>query len=154
MDTALQDRSGFLDGVEGAVDTNETLHILLPSAHKYDLTNAIHIPRALLPLRIWGQTDHTGTPYCRARITGLDESDIIDVGSLPETDAQNPLDVTQLVFDLLIDALIHLMLYLVTKLLGLGVSFGTYAFMVVFALLREHAEIGDLLLGWSWRMIE
>lgn len=78
------------DTSEAIKKTDHTLsvtHILLPSAHAYTLPFTLRIPEQLHPVRIVGQTDRHGKPYCRACITGVDPSDIVDVDLMSEHEA-------------------------------------------------------------------
>ncbi|EMD85139.1 hypothetical protein COCC4DRAFT_66619 [Bipolaris maydis ATCC 48331] len=51
-----------------SVGSNAVLHVLLPSAHKYRIDETIHVPPAILPLRISGQTHSDGNPYVYAKL--------------------------------------------------------------------------------------
>jgi hypothetical protein len=82
----LHDRDGHAVAEEIGSTTSIT-HILLPSAHMYTLPFTLHIPKHIHPVRVVGQTDHNGKPYCRARIIALDSSDVIDVDLLSESEA-------------------------------------------------------------------
>ena len=72
-----------LDGL----DTRSAIHILFPSTHTYDFPITLHIPETARPVKIVGQTDCSGQPYCRACIIGVDSSDVVDVGLLLEHEA-------------------------------------------------------------------
>ncbi|KAG9632746.1 hypothetical protein KCU95_g13387, partial [Aureobasidium melanogenum] len=63
------------------------MYILLPSASAYTLPFTLHIPQKLQHVRVVGQTDRTGKPYCRACIIGVDPSDVIDIDLLAEHEA-------------------------------------------------------------------
>ncbi|KAH0136225.1 hypothetical protein KCU67_g16109, partial [Aureobasidium melanogenum] len=63
------------------------MYILLPSATIYTLPFTLHIPQQLRHVRIVGQTDRSGKPYCRACIIGVDPSDVIDIVLLAEHEA-------------------------------------------------------------------
>ncbi|KAG9530359.1 hypothetical protein KCU93_g2639, partial [Aureobasidium melanogenum] len=63
------------------------MYILLPSADTYTLPFTLHIPQQLQHVRVVGQTDRSGKPYCRACITGVKPSDVIDVDLLAEHEA-------------------------------------------------------------------
>jgi hypothetical protein len=67
--------------------TRSFTHILLPSTHTYTLPFTLRVPQWLHPVRIVGQTDRNGKPYCRARIIGVDPSDVVDIDLLSEPKA-------------------------------------------------------------------
>jgi hypothetical protein len=67
--------------------TRSFTHILLPSTHTYTLPFPLRVPQWLHPVRIVGQTDRNGKPYCRARIIGVDPSDVVDIDLLSEPKA-------------------------------------------------------------------
>ncbi|TIA40968.1 hypothetical protein D6C78_02135 [Aureobasidium pullulans] len=69
------------------LDTRSAIHILFPSTHTYDFPITLHIPETAQPVKIVGQTDCSGQPYCRACIIGVDSSDVVDVGLLLEHEA-------------------------------------------------------------------
>jgi hypothetical protein len=65
-------------------NTCSVTHILLPSTHTYTLPFTLRVPQWLHPVRVVRQIDRNGKPYCRARIIGVDPSDVVDVDLLPE----------------------------------------------------------------------
>ena len=69
-------------------NSKNVVHILLPAVHHYTISEPVHIEPELRPLRICGQKDCYGLPYCRANITGLDISDIEDIEQLHQTPAK------------------------------------------------------------------
>ncbi|THY38736.1 hypothetical protein D6C98_10270, partial [Aureobasidium pullulans] len=69
------------------LDTRSAIHILFPSTHTYDFPITLHIPETAQPVKIVGQTDCSGQPYCRACIIGVNSSDVVDVGLLLEHEA-------------------------------------------------------------------
>jgi hypothetical protein len=75
------DKSGTVKKTDGV---RSVTHILLPSTHTYTLPFTLRVPQWLHPVRVVGQTDRNGKPYCRARIIGVDPSDVVDVDLLPE----------------------------------------------------------------------
>ncbi|CAD0086919.1 unnamed protein product [Aureobasidium vineae] len=62
-------------------------YILLPSTHSYTLPFTLRIPKQLQAVKVVGQTDRSGKPYCRACIIGVDPSDAVDVDLLAEHEA-------------------------------------------------------------------
>jgi len=74
-------------GIKNTDHTLSVTHILLPSAHSYTLPFTLRVPEELHPVRVVGQTDRNGKPYCRACIIGVDLSDIVDIELLPEHEA-------------------------------------------------------------------
>ena len=74
-------------GIKNTDHTLSVKHILLPSAHPYTLPFTLRVPEELHPVRVVGQTDRNGKPYCRACIIGVDLSDIVDIELLPEHEA-------------------------------------------------------------------
>ncbi|KAI5259569.1 hypothetical protein E4T42_00093 [Aureobasidium subglaciale] len=73
--------------IDNPDDPGKVVHILLPSTHAYAVPFTIRIPERLRPVRVVGQTDCSGKPYCRACILGVDPSDVIDVDLLQEHEA-------------------------------------------------------------------
>lgn len=67
--------------------SSSVTYILLPSASIYTLPFTLHIPQQLQNMRVVGQTDRTGKPYCRACIIGVDPSEVVDVDLLAEHEA-------------------------------------------------------------------
>lgn len=63
------------------------MYILLPSTHTYTLPMTLRVSEAVKPVRVVGQTDCSGKPYCRACIIGVDPSDVVDVDLLAEHEA-------------------------------------------------------------------
>lgn len=55
------------------------VHILLPSAHSYELPTELDFPAELRPVRVTGQKDCHGRPYCRGVIRGVAEGAVVDV---------------------------------------------------------------------------
>lgn len=77
------------EAIEGTNNTRSVTHVLLPSAHTYTLPFILRIPQGLQPVRIVGQTDRNGKPYCRACITGVDPADVVEVELLSEHEDAN-----------------------------------------------------------------
>jgi hypothetical protein len=75
------DKSGAL---RKSHNTRSVTHILLPSTHTYTLPFTLRVPQGLQPVRVVGRTDRNGKPYCRARVIGVNPSDVVDVDLLPE----------------------------------------------------------------------
>ena len=78
---------GTSESIKKTDQTPSVTHILLPSAHTYTLPFTLRIPQELHPVRIVGQTDRNGKPYCRACIVGVDLSDVVDVDLMSEHEA-------------------------------------------------------------------
>lgn len=78
---------GTSEVIKNTDHTLSVTHILLPSAHPYTLPFTLRVPEELHPVRVVGQTDRNGKPYCRACIIGVDLSDIVDIDLLPEHEA-------------------------------------------------------------------
>jgi hypothetical protein len=78
------DKSGVIKKTD---KTRSVTHILLPSTHTYTLPFTLRIPQGLYPVKVVGQTDRNGKPYCSARIIGVDPSDVVDVDLLSESKA-------------------------------------------------------------------
>jgi hypothetical protein len=75
------------EGLDEVDPTRSVTHILLPSTHTYTLPFTLRIPKQLHPVRVVGQTDRNGKPYCRACIIGVDPSHVVDVDLLSEHEA-------------------------------------------------------------------
>lgn len=84
--TYLRDygKSGVIEKID---NTRSVTHVLLPSTQTYTLPFTLRIPQELHPVRIVGQTDRNGKPYCRACVTGVDSSDIVDIDLMSEHEA-------------------------------------------------------------------
>jgi len=78
---------GTSEVIKNTDHTLSVTHILLPSAHPYTLQFTLRVPEKLHPVRVVGQTDRNGKPYCRACIIAVDLSDIVDIELLPEHEA-------------------------------------------------------------------
>ncbi|KEQ71126.1 hypothetical protein M436DRAFT_52118 [Aureobasidium namibiae CBS 147.97] len=78
---------GTSEVIKNTDHTLSVTHILLPSAQPHTLPFILRVPEELHPVRIVGQTDRNGKPYCRACIIGVDPSDIVDIELLPEHEA-------------------------------------------------------------------
>lgn len=63
------------------------MYILLPSTDTYTLPITLRVSDAFKLVRVVGQTDRGGKPYCRACIIGVDPSDFVDVDLLAEHEA-------------------------------------------------------------------
>jgi hypothetical protein len=68
-----------VDKCRNEVDSEVLIYILLPSAHAYQLPIALDFAKSAVPIKIIGQTQHDGKPYCRGRITGVHSVKILDV---------------------------------------------------------------------------
>ncbi|KAG9564704.1 hypothetical protein KCU71_g8750, partial [Aureobasidium melanogenum] len=94
-DVAVKGFGGVYDDLPALVEHLRTLrqdpefsaviYILLPSAHRYDLTIDLRSDTALLPLKLRGQRDYSGKALCRSYIRGMPLGvDLKDVDSLPK----------------------------------------------------------------------
>lgn len=63
------------------------MYILLPSTHPYKLPILLRVSNAIKPVRVVGQTNRSGKPYCRACLSGVDPSAVVDVNLLAEFEA-------------------------------------------------------------------
>ncbi|KAG9952076.1 hypothetical protein KCU85_g2383, partial [Aureobasidium melanogenum] len=73
--------------VNKSPETLPFTYILLPSTTTYTLPFTLYLPQHFQHVRVVGQTDRAGKPYCRACITGVNPSDIVDVDLLAEHEA-------------------------------------------------------------------
>ncbi|KAG9830951.1 hypothetical protein KCU63_g14566, partial [Aureobasidium melanogenum] len=94
-DVAVKGFGGVYDDLPALIEHLRTLrqdpefsaviYILLPSAHRYELTIDLRSDTALLPLKLRGQRDYSGKALCRSHIRGMPLGvDLKDVDSLPK----------------------------------------------------------------------
>ncbi|THY35564.1 hypothetical protein D6D01_01238 [Aureobasidium pullulans] len=99
-------------------DIRSAIHVLFPSTHTYNFPITLHIPEAAQRVKIVGQTDNSGQPYCRACIIGVDPSDMVDVGLLLEYEAPDHKPSRS------VDTKVYPVLWLVIVVLWLGDKLG------------------------------
>lgn len=74
-------------------------YILLPSTNAYTLPFTLHVPQQFQYVRVVGQTDRNGKPYCGACIIGVDPSNVVDVDLLAEHKAPDYTPPSESAFD-------------------------------------------------------
>ncbi|KAH0371576.1 hypothetical protein KCU65_g1701, partial [Aureobasidium melanogenum] len=116
----------------GSSKTPPLTYIFLPSATTYTLPFTLHISQKLQHVRVVGQTDRTGKPYCRACIIGVDPSDVIDVDLLAEQEAPDYVPRGSV-----FDKRLYPLLWLVIAVLWFRQQFG-----------KLFAYLGDVM--WDW----